>query len=144
MNMHSSTPFEIGQRLPERRYTPDTVQLFLYNAAIWNAHRIHYDLPYAQNVEDHPGLLIDGPLQGDWLTQLVYDWMAEGDDLLAFSYSNRRAAYLGDALTASGEISAVDGEHVTVQLQLLNQHGQATTVGQATIKTVALRRASHP
>ena len=34
---------EAGQRLPEREYRPGTVQLFLYNAAIWNAHRIHYD-----------------------------------------------------------------------------------------------------
>lgn len=89
---------EVGQALPERQYTPDSVQLFLYNAAIWNAHRIHYDLPYAQDGEGHPALLVDGPLQGDWLTQLLYDWMGANDELLAFEYSNRRAAYLGDVL----------------------------------------------
>ena len=47
---------EVGQALPERQYTPGIVQLFLYNAAIWNAHRIHYDLLYAQDGEGHPFL----------------------------------------------------------------------------------------
>ena len=49
--------------LPEREHKATEVSLFLYNAAIWNAHRIHYDERYAREVENHPGLLIDGPLQ---------------------------------------------------------------------------------
>lgn len=126
---------EVGQALPERQYTPDTVQLFLYNAAIWNAHRIHYDLAYAQQNDGHPALLVDGPLQGDWLTQLLYDWMQGSDELLTFEYSNRRAAYVGDVLTAKGEILAVEGDCITLALQVANQQGQATTVGRATVRT---------
>ena len=42
---------EVGDALPETRHTPDNVQLFFYNAVLWNAHRIHYDLPYATEVE---------------------------------------------------------------------------------------------
>ncbi len=37
----------VGDKLPDRIYEPDNVQLFFYNAILWNAHRIHYDLPYA-------------------------------------------------------------------------------------------------
>ncbi|TFY85412.1 hypothetical protein DYL61_29610 [Pseudomonas nabeulensis] len=125
---------EVGQALPERHYTPGTVQLFLYNAAIWNAHRIHYDLAYAQQSEGHPALLVDGPLQGDWLTQLLYDWMGAADELLAFEYSNRRAAYVGDVLTACGEIESVEALQVTLSLRIVNQHGQATTVGRAKVR----------
>ena len=33
----------VGEALPERSYTATNVSLFLYNAAIWNPHRIHYD-----------------------------------------------------------------------------------------------------
>ncbi|GGJ91448.1 hypothetical protein [Pseudomonas matsuisoli] len=131
--MPRHTTVEIGEQLPRRAYTPGTVQLFLYNAAIWNAHRIHYDLPYAQQTEGHPGLLVDGPLQGDWLTQLVYDWMDDGDELVGFSYSNRRAAYLGDTLTASGEVSAQENGRLTLILQLTNQSGEVTTQGIATV-----------
>lgn len=123
-----------GQQLPEREYRPGTVQLFLYNAAIWNAHRIHYDLPYAQHNEGHPALLVDGPLQGDWLTQLVYDWMQEGDELLSFQYSNRRAAYLGDVLTAIGEVIAVEDGRATLALRLSNQAGQLITQGGASVR----------
>jgi hydroxyacyl-ACP dehydratase HTD2-like protein with hotdog domain len=131
--MPQHTTVEIGERLPTRKYTPDTVQLFLYNAAIWNAHRIHYDLPYAQQTEGHPALLVDGPLQGDWLTQLVYDWMDDGDELIGFRYSNRRAAYLGDTLTASGEVSAQENGRLTLTLQLTNGSGEVTTQGVATV-----------
>lgn len=125
---------ETGQALPERQYSPGTVQLFLYNAAIWNAHRIHYDLAYAQQNEGHPALLVDGPLQGDWLTQLLYDWMEDADELVTFEYSNRRAAYVGDVFIAKGEIQAVEGNCITLLLQLINQQGQATTVGRATVR----------
>lgn len=131
--MARASTVEVGQRLPQRHYAPGTVQLFLYNAAIWNAHRIHYDLPYAQQVEGHPGLLVDGPLQGDWLAQLVEAWMGEGGRIQRFSYSNRRAAYVGDTLTAEGEITAVDARQVTLELRLVNQHGQVTTQGRAVV-----------
>ncbi len=37
--------------------------LFRFSAITFNAHRIHFDLPYAQKVERYPGLVIHGPLQ---------------------------------------------------------------------------------
>lgn len=41
--------------------------LFRYSAATFNAHRIHYDLGYAQTVEKYPGLVVHGPLQASLL-----------------------------------------------------------------------------
>lgn len=41
--------------------------LFRFSAITFNAHRIHYDLPYARNVEHYPGLVVHGPLQACWL-----------------------------------------------------------------------------
>ena len=37
--------------------------LFRFSAVTSNGHRIHYDLPYAKEVEDYGGLLVHGPLQ---------------------------------------------------------------------------------
>jgi 3-methylfumaryl-CoA hydratase len=37
--------------------------LFRFSALTYNAHRIHYDRDYARDVECHPGLLTQGPLQ---------------------------------------------------------------------------------
>ncbi len=39
------------------------VRLFRFSAATFNAHRIHYDLPYAREVEKYPGLIVHGPMQ---------------------------------------------------------------------------------
>lgn len=43
--------------------------LFRFSAVTFNAHRIHYDLPYAQQVEKYPGLVVHGPLQAMLLMQ---------------------------------------------------------------------------
>lgn len=37
--------------------------LFRFSALTFNSHRIHYDLPYARDVESHAGLLVQGQLQ---------------------------------------------------------------------------------
>ena len=65
----------VGQSLPVRNHTPTNVSLFLYNAAVWNAHRIHYDEGYTKNEEGHLDIVVDGPLQGDWLAQCVDNWL---------------------------------------------------------------------
>ncbi len=73
-----AVPAEIPSRVPERPETepPAAVEvpltigpvlLFRWSAMTFNAHRIHYDLPYATEVEHHPGLIVHGPLQATLL-----------------------------------------------------------------------------
>ena len=126
----------LGTELPSRSFTASNVSLFLYNAAIWNPHRIHYDESYTRNIEKHPGVVIDGPLQGDWLTQVVTNWLQDDGMLLEFEYSNRRASYLGDILTAHGRIVALDAERreVCLELDIRDQNGQVTTPGRALVR----------
>ena len=45
-----------------REVKPDPVLLFRYSAVTFNSHRIHYDRPYATNVEGYPGLVVHAPL----------------------------------------------------------------------------------
>jgi 3-methylfumaryl-CoA hydratase len=40
----------------------DPVLLFRYSALTFNAHRIHYDLPYARDMEGYPALVMNGGL----------------------------------------------------------------------------------
>jgi 3-methylfumaryl-CoA hydratase len=49
----------------------DTVLLFRFSALTFNGHRIHYDLPYATEVEKYPGLVVHGPLQAMLLMDLA-------------------------------------------------------------------------
>jgi 3-methylfumaryl-CoA hydratase len=43
-------------------WTPNSVELFRYSAAIFVAHRIHFDFPYVTQEEGYPGLIVTGPL----------------------------------------------------------------------------------
>lgn len=44
-------------------YRIDPILLFRFSALTFNAHRIHYDIKYATEVEKYPGLVVHGPLQ---------------------------------------------------------------------------------
>jgi len=125
-----------GELLPEIRHTTDTVGQFLYNAALWNAHRIHFDYPYATEVEGYPGLVVAGPLMGDWLAQCVEEWLGEDGRMVQFEYSNRRAAFVGDVLLCTGKISVVDktSRTATIMLELLNESGDVLTPGRAVVQ----------
>ena len=136
MNGIKISELSVGEALPERSYTATNVSLFLYNAAIWNPHRIHYDEPYTTNVENHPGVVIDGPLQGDWLNQVVVNWIGDSATLTSFNYSNRRASYLGETLTSGGAITAIDIESGAVDLEIFikNEDGDVITPGTAQVR----------
>lgn len=125
----------VGDELPGRVFKPTNVSLFLYNAAIWNAHRIHYDEPYATGVEKHPAIVIDGPLQGDWLTQAAVNWAGDDGQLMEFEYSNRKACYLGASLTSGGVVKAVDAAsgNVTLELFIMDEDGAVTSPGSAVV-----------
>lgn len=54
--------------MSRRVETPETL-LFRFSAMTFNAHRIHYDKTYAQQVEHYPDLVVHGPLQAMLLMQ---------------------------------------------------------------------------
>ncbi|MGD9294168.1 MAG: acyl dehydratase [Roseobacter sp.] len=47
--------------------------LFRYSALTFNGHRIHYDLPYAQEVEGYDGLVVHGPLLAQLLMLMAQE-----------------------------------------------------------------------
>lgn len=54
----------------ERVVTPSETLLFRYSALTFNAHRIHYDRPYATGLEGYAGLVVHGPLTATLLLDL--------------------------------------------------------------------------
>lgn len=64
-------PLPEGDHAPEpepgtgqwvERRCPSAVELFRFSAITFNSHRIHYDEPYAREVEGYPALVVHGPL----------------------------------------------------------------------------------
>lgn len=60
-----------------RKLTPDPRLLFRFSALTFNTHRIHYDAPYAREVERYRGLVVHGPLTASLLLQLAASELGE-------------------------------------------------------------------
>lgn len=128
-----------GTDIPERVRTPDPVDLFSFSAAAWLLHRIHYDLPFTTDHDGHPGLLVHGPLQGIYMIQAVQWWLGREAVLRSISYRHSKPAYVNEALTCGGTITAVDNAVGTFDTHLWVKQGDGTvtTSGRATFTLVA-------
>lgn len=67
----SDSTFDPSEWDHHQAITPDPRLLFRYSALTFNTHRIHYDLPYARDVERYRGLVVHGPLMASLLLQLA-------------------------------------------------------------------------
>jgi len=84
--------------------------LFRYSALTFNSHRIHYDEPYAREVEGYPGLVVQGPLQAT----LLYHYAAKqnGTPPARFAYRAVAPLILGNGIRIASdplEISDASG-----------------------------------
>ena len=61
-------PLAAGETAKE--WTPGMVELFRYSAAIFVAHRIHYDWHYVTEEEGYPGVIVHGPLTATRLARI--------------------------------------------------------------------------
>lgn len=83
---------ETGLRVPT-----DSRLLFRFSALTYNTHPIHYDEPYARDVEGYPALVVHGPLLA--LLMLEAPRRA-GLDPSGFEYRLRAPTYCGDHVLA--------------------------------------------
>jgi len=77
--------------------TPDEILLFRFSALTYNAHRIHYDLPYTTTVEHYPGLVVHGPLQAILLASHL-NTATQGATIRHFDYRGQSPAFAGRPL----------------------------------------------
>ena len=107
----------------------------MYSAALWNAHRIHFDMPYATEVEGYPGIVMSGPMLGDWLTQCVIEWLDGAGQMTQLEYSNRKAAYIGETVTSGGRVLSVDHDKGSARLEVFikNEAGDVIVPGTAVV-----------
>jgi len=80
-----------------RALTPDSRLLFRYSALTFNTHRIHYDAPYAHDIERYRGLVVHGPLSASLLLQLVARELGD-NRLTSFTFRGVSPAIAGEAL----------------------------------------------
>jgi len=95
-----------------RTIVPDTRLLFRFSALTFNAHRIHYDRPYARHEEGYPGLVVHGPLTAILLLDLV----RRNTDRPIVGFSFRGQAPLFD-LAPFRLVGLPNGDRVSLEAQ---------------------------
>jgi 3-methylfumaryl-CoA hydratase len=108
-----------------RTVHPDPRLLFRYSALTFNTHRIHYDAPYAGEVERYRGLVVHGPLTASLLLQLA---ARELDDnvLKRFAFRGLSPAIAGEPLHL-----AMRGAGDTIELAAFAGDGRQVTQASA-------------
>ncbi|MFC4003568.1 MaoC family dehydratase N-terminal domain-containing protein [Prauserella oleivorans] len=97
--------------------------LFRFSALTANAHRIHYDFPYATQVEGYPGLVVHGPL----LVLLMLELVRRNDDrpVESVSFRLRRPVFGGMPIAAQGGPAADGTVELAVASALEPRHATA-------------------
>lgn len=107
---------------------PTSAQLFRFSAVTWNAHRIHYDKPYAAT-EGYPDVLVQAHLHGSFLLQAAIDWAGPRARVTNFRWQNRGIAIAGDTLTCTGKVTSAQAGVVECELEERNQKGELCASG---------------
>lgn len=128
---------EVGMTLPPLVRGPlSTVHLMRWSAAIENWHRIHYDEPFAREHDGLPGLLVSGSWKQHYAIDLMWRWLRPHGWVVGVELRFSRANFVGDTLTATGVVSAVqtrgDLGFVEIDLSIRDAAGEENTSGKGT------------
>lgn len=109
-----------------RTVTPDPVLLFRYSALTFNGHRIHYDHPYATQVEGYPNLVMNGGLT----TLLLYELIRThaSTPLRYLSSRNVRALFVNEPIALGGEPAP---DNKTARLWAADKDGALALIAEA-------------
>jgi 3-methylfumaryl-CoA hydratase len=99
-----------GRAKPEWSSTiaPDPVLLFRYSALTFNAHRIHYDLPYARDIEGYPALVMNGGLTALLLVETARAHLP--GRIAGYDARAMHPLFVGQSITFNGRVSGETAE----------------------------------
>ena len=72
--------FSLPTILPELVVTPTHSQIFMFSAATWNRHHIHYSRD-AAIAEGLPDVVVQRALIGNYFVRLLTNWMGDAGEI---------------------------------------------------------------
>lgn len=89
-------------------WTPNTPMLFRYSALTYNAHRIHYDLPYTREKEGYPALVVNGGLTALMLVEAARPHLP--GPIVGYDARALAPLFIGDTITLNTRLTGDTAE----------------------------------
>lgn len=121
----------VGYEIPSVTKMPSNIQLFMFSAITWNRHRIHYDADFARDHDKLSNILVQRPLLGCFLAQMLSGWLKENGKIKRLEWTARGPAFPGDKLTCQGMVVRKyrDGEEPIIECEVwIEKEGGETIV----------------
>lgn len=122
-----------GSAIPMLVVRPSHQQLFMFSAATWNRHHVHYSKDAAQ-AEGLPDVVTHRALLGNFLARMLGDWLGEAGRVRTIAWRVVRSAPVGVSLTCRGrvETTAVHEEVMEIHCALEIADGDGLVVATGT------------
>lgn len=122
---------QVGDRVARSVTRVSRTQLFLFSAATYNAHRIHYDHTWATETEGLRDVVVHGPLHAALISRTVTDWMGPAGRLREFSLRHGSPAFADDEIECEATVvdKVLDGDRGLVYLEVSERNAEGTTLG---------------
>ncbi len=126
----------VTTQIPELTVCPDHTQVFMFSAATWNRHRIHYSKDAAVS-EGLPDIVVQRGLIGNFLARLITDWIGDSAELRKLAWKVIRSALPGEEIVCRGEVKQKmdsEGKKLLIcQVTASNENDELIAAGEATV-----------
>ena len=108
-----------GCEIPTLIKKPTYTQLFMFSAITWNRHLIHYNAEYARR-DGLPDVAVHRGLIGNYLAQLLSDWVGADGKVTKIQWNVRATAVPGDTLAVKGRVLKkwIEGKNKLVECEI--------------------------
>jgi hydroxyacyl-ACP dehydratase HTD2-like protein with hotdog domain len=114
---------------------PTMVAMFRMSAVMWNAHRVHYDLAYAIQVEGHAGVLVPANLLSSYLCEAAMAVAGPRGRIVRMTFRTKAPVLADTPLTAWARPGPDDGTGVVdLEIGIDDATGATPVTGTARIR----------
>lgn len=132
----------VTTQIPELTVRPDHMQVFMFSAATWNRHHIHYSKDAAVS-EGLPDIVVQRGLIGNLLARLITGWIGDSAELCKLTWKVTRSALPGKDIICRGKVKqkkeAADQKYLTCEVTASNEKHEVIASGDATVVFTADR-----
>jgi hydroxyacyl-ACP dehydratase HTD2-like protein with hotdog domain len=128
--------FSLPIILPELVIIPTHMQIFMFSAATWNRHHIHYNRD-AAIAEGLPDVVVQRALIGNYFARLLTDWLGDGGEIRKLSWKVLNSAVPNRKLRCQGifqKYESTNGaDDLICEMIILNENGETVATADARV-----------